>query len=201
MLRLAVPGAAWHSELVDEPRGRWFAVLGREARHTLARHPLAYLPIHLRGMVATFVDNGTNAVLDFVGWLPASSRAAGARRETGFGRRLTQAIHDRPQVVITWLGLTIVLLARLALAVWGLVACRRLAKPGWGAALVLAGYLWFLSGGPVGRHRFRLPLEPLVCVAAAVALERRSDLSGRAATCSDHSGTSAKECTQAQHAH
>ncbi len=150
----------------DWSQGRVLASMGRAARATIAEHPGVWLRLLVTGMGATLCDNGTQAVLDFVGRAPVAQADERAIARSQPWRRLARACRTKPTMVATWLALEGVVVLWLASAAIGLmvVPWRR---PTAVCVLLTVGYLLVLSGGPVGRHRFRLPIEPAICTLAA----------------------------------
>ena len=160
--------AAWlrvHPDQRDWSAARRYAFLRAEAWRVLRAHPLIAMRLHVEGVAHTLFDSGRNAWVDYFRLLPASEMApAGGLRPAS--ERLMAALRNKPLVVAihAWLALTLALY--LGLAVLGLARGVRQRNALLLPLLALLAYFLLLSGGPAGYHRFRLPIEPLLCLLA-----------------------------------
>ncbi len=123
----------------------------QHALDTLRQAPWLYARIHLKGMLAVVSDPGTHAWLDYVRYEPPP-RPAG---EHGL-RRLVRALKTKPWAACLHALLWGWILALLAFGALGLYRMPRSAA--WWLFVLVFLYLWCLSGGPLGYHRFRIPL-------------------------------------------
>lgn len=129
-------------------RLRW---MRRQALHTLRQAPWLYARIHLKGMLAVVSDPGTRAWLDYVRYEPPP-RPPG---QHGLAR-LAWSLNAKPWAAALHALLWGWILALLALGGLGLYRMPRSAA--WWLFVLVFLYLWCLSGGPLGYHRFRIPL-------------------------------------------
>jgi len=138
-----------HPEELMRPLRDRLADLRAQAKQTIARRPLRYLAIHLEGCANTLLNPGARSLMGlFV-------RAPGP---------------DTPGWLLLAGVLAAVLLSTYALAAWGLLATLRGAPFTALFLLAVVGYFALLSGGPIGTSRYRQPLMPLFCMAAAAGL-------------------------------
>lgn len=160
--------AAWlrrHPEARDWSEARRYALLRAEARRVLRAHPLIAMRLHLSGVVHTLCDSGRNAWVHFFRLLPDEEPAdAGGLRSPS--ERLMAALRNKPFVLAIHAALALTLAIYLGLALAGLARGVRQCNP-WTLLLVAElAYFLILSGGPAGYHRFRLPIEPILCLLA-----------------------------------
>ncbi len=158
-----------------------YAYLGREGRRIIAEHPALMLRIQLQGAAALLIDPGVSAYLGFFRLDKAYTESGGAaataaEQRAGTPRsmltRVTRALKEKPLAVALYGALSLVWLIYAALAVRGL-----LTKGVWQSRcgllpLSAAAALVLLSGGPVGYHRFRLPVTPELCLLAGCGAVR-----------------------------
>lgn len=160
--------AAWlrrHPEARDWPDARRYALLRTEARRVLRAHPLIAMRLHLSGVIHALLDSGRNAWVHFFRLLPEEEPAdAGGLRSAS--ERLIAALRNKPLVLAIHAALALTVAISLGLALVGIV--REVIRRDSLAVLILAVLTYFLvlSGGPAGYHRFRLPIEPLLCLLA-----------------------------------
>lgn len=164
------------AQLPTEPRQHAQAArllwMRREALHTLRQAPWLYARIHLMGMLAVVSDPGTRAWLDYVRYQPPA-RPAG---QHGLGW-LAWTLTTKPWAASLHALLWGWILALLVLGALGLYRMPRSAS--WWLFVLVFLYLWCLSGGPLGYHRFRIPLLVVWCVWVGHGLAvvaRRRDL-------------------------
>jgi hypothetical protein len=112
------------------------------------------------------LDNGTNAFLGLLGtWIP-QDEDTDSKARLSVASRVWRALEIRPQFVLLYAILEIVVLSYLGLALVGLSG--RAAPERWplGIVLVAIVYLVLVCGGPFGSHRMRVPVMPLAAVLA-----------------------------------
>lgn len=163
---------AEHPEQANWTPGQRLRWLRREGARTLRAAPLTYARIHVWEILDTLLDNGTMAYLDMFRRVPVASSPE--TRAAGAGARLMAALRDKPAFVATYGALSTVALLYLAAALAGLVLTLRRRGPWLPRALMFTvlAYLLLVSVGPVGGHRYRLPMLPLLCVLAGTAAAR-----------------------------
>ncbi len=153
----------------------------RRAREILVAHPWLYAKIHLAGSLAFWLPGG-NDVLEIAGFAAGQKGTLAVLHSEGLVAAVRHYVGDE-----TWMILPLGAMALLTLAVYvGLAACvvvfvlRRVTRRSGGdapplsaapAAFVALGVLLVLASwllpGPAAHPRFRVPVAPLLCVAAA----------------------------------
>ncbi len=158
-----------HPEQANWTRGEQLRWMRREGSQTIRAAPWTYAKIHAWEMLDTLVDNGTMAYLDMFGLVPAATPAVD--RPVGMMQRVAAAWQTKPVMVSTYVALTASMLAYLLPAVVGLGALLTRGKqhPWLPRILLLTvlAYLLLVSVGPIGGHRYRVPMMPMFCVLAA----------------------------------
>ncbi|MFP4052823.1 MAG: glycosyltransferase family 39 protein [Phycisphaerae bacterium] len=155
--------------LAEDPTlGEWIAAQQATAAEVIAQYPGTYAAIHLRGALAFWLPGGTD-VLEVAGATRGQRGTLAVLREGG----LTAAVKhyfDGNAVAAVAAGGTALLHGLIVLGAV-VAACAGLRHPGripagvWlMAAMLLTA---FLLGGPVTTPRFRVPLQPVLCLAAA----------------------------------
>jgi hypothetical protein len=141
-----------------------------EAVRIIREHPGAMLRVHLAGVFDMLIDPGTNGYLDFFRLRAGPDQAPPRQANASIVVRLRRAFREKPLAATIHVLLCAALLVSYAAAILGVLVSRvwnnRLAL----FALAIAAYLLALSGGPAAYHRFRLPLEPVICLLAGCGL-------------------------------
>lgn len=134
--------------------------MAREGRRIILEQPLAYLGVHLRGIVQLFVDPGFTEYLKLYGRPPLGGLAMAL--DQGIGTALARLWRDHGWLLLASLSFWAILLAQLSGAAIGAVRVRSAAA----AAVLFATVAYFalLSGDPAAYSRFRHPIMPVVCV-------------------------------------
>jgi hypothetical protein len=141
-----LPGVPHHA--LQAARFFW---MRREALGILRREPWLYARIHAQGMLAVLSDPGTQAWLNYVRYEPPPRPAGLAGM-----RRFAWALKAKFWATLVHAMLWAWVLALLGLGIAGL--CRMPRGRGWWLLALVFLYLLCLSGGPLGYHRFRIPL-------------------------------------------
>lgn len=172
---------ACHPDQRSWTQAERYAYIGREGRRIIAEHPALMLRIQLQGAAALLLDPGVSAYLGFFRLDKAHTESGAAADKTAEQRasaprsmlmRVMHALREKPLVVALYGALSLVWLIYAALAVRGLLAKSVWQSPcGW-LVLSAAAALILLSGGPVGYHRFRLPVMPEICLLAGCGAVR-----------------------------
>ncbi len=140
-----------HPEQRDWTPGSRYRYIQREALDSIRESPVAFGVVYVQGVVATISDPGTSA---FTGLFLDDSLSPNWRKAG---------------VILFHGGLLLVWTALALLALVGLVICAsQRSEWTWLVLLVVACYFILLSGGPVGYHRLRLPVMPIVSVYCGV---------------------------------
>lgn len=160
--------AAWlrrHPLQRDWPDAWRYDFLRAEAWRILRAHPLIAARLHWYGIAHTLLDSGRNAWVHFFRLLPEVQAAdAGALRP--ITERVMSAVKNKPLVFSIHVVLALAVAVYHGLAVVGMAAgIRRRDRPTF-LLLAFLAYFLLLSGGTAGYHRFRLPIEPLICLLA-----------------------------------
>ena len=139
--------------------------MAREGRRIILEQPLAYLGVHLRGVVQLFVDPGFTEYLKLYGRPPLGGLATAL--DQGIATALTRLWREHGWLLMASLAFWAILAAQLSGAAIGAVRIRRVAA----AAVLFATVAYFalLSGGPTAYSRFRHPMMPAVCVLMGLA--------------------------------
>jgi hypothetical protein len=119
--------------------------------------------VHWEGIRSTLLDAGTSAWLEY--FRAPAPRAAGAH-DWPLAARWVHAPDARPGVVVLHFALRLLLVFGVILSMIGLAGRGAWRKGAVVLAIVVSVYLVFMSGGPVGYHRFRLPIVPVMCILA-----------------------------------
>ena len=160
-----------HPEQSSWDRGKIYRSMGREGIKIISRDPVTYFLIHARGMVRTVIDPGVTEYLIMFKRYSWSGGLLGQLLDQGLfvtfkGFAGTMPISFFALLTLTGLYLVVSLCS-------GVVALVHKGFP-YGisttAILCILAYYLLVSGGPVGYHRFRLPIMPLVCVFSGYGL-------------------------------
>jgi 4-amino-4-deoxy-L-arabinose transferase-like glycosyltransferase len=160
-----------HPEQSYWDRGKIYHSMGREGLKIITREPVTYLLIHAKGIVRTLIDPGITEYLIMFKRHSWSGGLLGQALDQGLFVTFKDFARTMPIFffgLLTLLGLYLVVSFGSAV-----VALFHKAFP-YGistvAILCILGYYLLVSGGPVGYHRFRLPIMPLVCVFSCYGL-------------------------------
>jgi hypothetical protein len=148
----------------------------REGLRMILRYPLAYLGVHLDGMLRVLFDPGSVDYLKVFGSYPRAGRTLANIADHGLIPVVLGMLRSSPLVFWTQLALFALLAAYYLLALRGLFS--RSCGGAWEkiALVSIMAYFIAISGGPHGYSRFRHPVMPFLCVLAACgfqALARR----------------------------
>jgi len=142
-----------HPEQRGWSPGRRYRYMRHEAIVEILDSPLTFAWVYVRGVASTLTDPGTSA---YTG-LFLKEKLKPAWRKVG-------VVSFHIACSLAWAGYAI-------LAFVGILLCvRQRADWTWIVLLVVAAYFVVLSGGPVGYHRLRHPIMPLVAVYCGVAM-------------------------------
>jgi 4-amino-4-deoxy-L-arabinose transferase-like glycosyltransferase len=139
----------------------------RESLQVAAEHPGTWLALHLRGSANTLLPGATD-VLEVAGLTQPERGTIAVLRQQGLGAAVRHYFGDEgwaiwlaaPMVAawaLIWLG---VLLA----GVLGLLRRANIGRIGWAMLLITAAGL--LLPGVAGHPRFRVAVQPMLCIAA-----------------------------------
>lgn len=160
-----------HPEQTSWDRGKIYRFMGREGMKIISREPVTYFIIHAKGMLRTLIDPGVTEYLILFKHYPWSGGLLGQILDRGLFVTFMGFARTTPIFflgLLTFMGLYLVALFGSAL-----MALFHKGFPyGISTAAILCILLYYLlvSGGPLGYHRFRLPITPLVCVFSGYGL-------------------------------
>jgi len=143
-----------------------------EAERIILAHPATYFWIHARGCAIIILDTGVTEALKSLQQYPESGGLLSRAADEGLFRATLWLIRQYPVAVLGLLLLGMQLLLYYVLAVNGL---RRM--PLEASLLFTSLFLYFVlvSGTPAAVARYRVPVMPLVCIAAASGTRRQRE--------------------------
>jgi 4-amino-4-deoxy-L-arabinose transferase-like glycosyltransferase len=159
------------------------ATAGQVARYRAARawevvasHPWTYAGIHARGTVG-FALPGATDLLENLGLAEGQRGTLMVLREQGVWPAARHYFRGNRLAMALALPMVLLFLAKaLGVTVWLAARCRRRMPATLWLLLVIVATTTLL-GGPASTPRFRVPVEPILCIAAAagwgVLLHRR----------------------------
>jgi 4-amino-4-deoxy-L-arabinose transferase-like glycosyltransferase len=138
-----------------------------EAKRIISSHFLTYSVIHARGCVSVTFNPGVSEVLRDLGMYPDSSNPLVAKLDQGLVRATLWLLQQYPVTAVLIPLMTIQLLLYYALALAGV---RHM--PFEIGLFFCALFLYFVvvSATPAATSRYRVPIMPLVCISAGVAI-------------------------------
>jgi 4-amino-4-deoxy-L-arabinose transferase-like glycosyltransferase len=172
-----------HPEQTSWGRGKIYHFMGREGLQIITRKPVTYLLIHAQGMVRTLIDPGITEYLIMFKRYSWTGGLLGQVLDQGLLATFKGFARTMP--IFFFLSLTLMGLYLAASFGSGVVALFHRGFPygiSTAALLCILAYYLLVSGGPVGYHRFRLPIMPLVCVFSGYGLSLLWRRGGRQAS-------------------
>jgi hypothetical protein len=160
-----------HPDQHDWDRKKIYEYMGKEGVRIITGHPLKYMIIYVKGMVRTLIDPGSTEYLIFFKLYPRSGALLSEILDKGFIRVIQNVINTKSFVFMGTIAIfgvfLLVLLICAAISLWDKKFSRSFL-----AVLILCiiGYSFLLSGGPVGYHRFRLPVMPMITIFSGYGL-------------------------------
>ena len=157
--------------LTDAPAYRTPGGLARyrrdRAMRIIGEHPWTYAGIHLKGCLAFWLPGATD-VLEIAGYTSGERGTLDVLHREGLAAAVRYYFGDNTAAM--WLAgaMGLVLLARYAGAVLCGLWKLRLRMPAAGWLMLLLTAAAFLLPGPAAHPRFRVPVAPILSVAAAV---------------------------------
>ena len=149
--------------------------LREEAVRTILGSPLTYAKLHAKAMLRALFDPGAIDLLRALGFYPRSGGMLGVVMDRGIGGALAELAAERPFAFGLTILLSVEVVALLGFAAFGL-ASRGFVTTGTVALLGVAAYLWVLGGVAFAGPRFRLPLLPVLSIAAGYGILRAREL-------------------------
>jgi 4-amino-4-deoxy-L-arabinose transferase-like glycosyltransferase len=168
-------GAEQYLQLHPEQRGwsegqkaRFWAA---EARRTILSHPLVFFRVYAKNCAAIVASPAVTEVLREVGLFPTDRTELPAQMDRGFLAAASWLLRRYPVAAVL---LPLMLLQLLLYYIFALAGLRRLPLQ---ARILFAGtYVYFVlvSGFLTAGARFRMPVMPLICISAAIAISNRN---------------------------
>ena len=160
-----------HPEQSSWDRGKIYHSMGKEGLQIILGKPVTYLFIHAEGIVRTLIDPGITEYFIMLKRYPWSGGLLGQVLDQG----LLATLNGFTRTMPTFFFCLFILLELYLAVSFGsaVVALSHKSFPhGISATAILCvlAYYLLVSGGPVGYHRFRLPIMPLVCVFSGYGL-------------------------------
>jgi hypothetical protein len=124
------------------------------------------LRVQLAGVFGMLADVGSNAYLGFFRLDDDRDRPRRLRADESSLARLRRAFREKPLPLAFHGLLCATLLSYWAGCVAGAICGRVWRNPAARLLIVISCYFLVLSGGPVGSHRFRLPIVPVISLLA-----------------------------------
>ena len=137
----------------------------------ISREPVTYFIIHVKGMLRTLIDPGVTEYLILFKHYQWSGGLLGQILDQGLFVTFKGFTRSMPIFFVSLLTLTglflVVLYCSTALAMF-----QKGLPHGVSTVVIVCilAYYLLISGGPVGYHRFRLPIMPLICVFSGYGL-------------------------------
>jgi 4-amino-4-deoxy-L-arabinose transferase-like glycosyltransferase len=169
-------GSIHYFEVYPERRnwsqGQITKVWHDESRRIIFSHLPAYLVIHAKGCLLVMFDSAGTLIAGPLGIYPVQGGNLMARLlDQGMVRGTIWLFRQYPATASLYFLLELLLLAYYVMAIKGL---RRLPREIAFLLVYLSAYLVLVSGIPGALARYRAPIMPTVCVAAAVAIASRT---------------------------
>ena len=145
-------------------RGGIYRLMGREGMKIILREPATYFLIHVKGMLRTLIDPGMSEYLIMFKQYSWPGGLFGQILDQGLFVTITSFARTTPVFFSMMILMGLYLVASLSAAVtalfhkdfpYGVAAI---------SILCIVAYYFVVSGGPVGYHRFRIPIVPLISV-------------------------------------
>ena len=140
----------------------------RRAVAIIAEHPFTYAGLHVKHSLATLLPGATD-VLEVAGITSGQQGTLDVLHREGLWAAVRSYFGDRPAAAILAVPMALILLVR-ALGVIGAAGRLREGVSWVGWMLVAIVLVSLLAGGPASTPRFRLPVEPLLSIGAAMGL-------------------------------
>jgi 4-amino-4-deoxy-L-arabinose transferase-like glycosyltransferase len=138
-----------------------------EAKSIILPHLLAYAVIHAKGCIRVIFNPGVTEVLRSAGIYPDSNNPLVSKLDQGFIRATLWLFQQYPATAILIPLMVMQLLFYYSLALSGL---RRIPLEVGFLFCMLLLYFVLVSGFPSAMARYRVPVMPLVCICAGVAV-------------------------------
>ena len=157
--RLWAPGEIWKFR-------------GKEALETISRHPGYFVWLQIKGWANVIFNPTTPEVIMNFRLYPRTSGLLHEKLGKGPLNAGLWFISRFPALTIIVVVMELQLLIYYSLTMLGLRAL-----PGSFRLLFLSAALYFIlvSGGPIAASRYRLPIMPLVCISAGIAMAKLQD--------------------------
>ena len=160
-----------YPEQTSWDRGKIYRFMGEEGMKIILREPVTYVLIHVKGMVRTLIDPGVTEYLIIFKHYAWRGGLLGQILDQGLFVTFTGFARTMPGFFFGFLTLlALYLVVSFGSAVVALFHKGFPYGVSTVAILFIMAYYLLVSGGPVGYHRFRLPIMPLICVFSGYGL-------------------------------
>jgi 4-amino-4-deoxy-L-arabinose transferase-like glycosyltransferase len=156
-----------HPEQRNWSQGQIFQFQSAEARRIISRHLLTYSLIHIRGCAVVMLDPAITEIMKLLRRYPENGGLLSRTQDQGFFRAVLWLIRQYPE---TALALPLLGTQLLLYYFLGLVGLRRLPIEVSALLIWLFTYFVLVSGSSAAVARFRMPVMPLVCISAGIAI-------------------------------
>jgi 4-amino-4-deoxy-L-arabinose transferase-like glycosyltransferase len=156
-----------HPEQRAWTTGEMYAYQGRQGIETILRHPLMYTFIHLRGCLIVLADPGATVFLRTIHKYPETGGLLSRVQDQGMIQGILWLAKNYTLVAVVMFIFGLQLFVYYGLFVAGLFRIEA-----WAAVVltVFCVYVVLVSGGPAAVGRFRVPVMPVVCISAGIAI-------------------------------
>jgi len=160
-----------HPEQSSWDRGKIYRSMGREGMKIILRDPATYCLIHVKGMVRTIIDPGVSEYLIMFNHYSWSGGLLGQILDHGLFATIKELARTTPVFLLSMMAvLGLFLVVSLSSAAMALLYKDFPYGVSATAILCILVYYLVVSGGPVGYHRFRLPIIPMISVFSGYGL-------------------------------
>ena len=161
-----------HPEQRNWSQQRVFDFRRKDALQIISRHPWYFLYFQIKGWLSVTFNPSAAQALKLIGLYPQHSALLDTESDKGFLHAFLWLVSRSPATAVIVVLLELQLLIYYFLTLWGF---RSL--PGNVGLLFfsLALYFIFVSGSPPTESRYRMPVMPLVCISAGIAMSKLQD--------------------------
>ena len=156
-----------HPEQRSWTRGQKLTFQRNAAKTIISRHPLTNLRIHFTGCLIVAFEPGATELLKMLRLYPESVGMLSRVVDIGIVKAIAWLTWHYPAVSIP---LSLMAVQLIAYYVLGLIGLRLVSFEVRVVFLSLVLYFILVSGGPGAGARYRMPIMPIVCVCAGVAI-------------------------------
>ena len=160
-----------HPEQGAWTQGQIVRYLDVEGRRKIVEHPLLYTQIHLNGCAIVLFEPGVTEILKALRLYPEEGGLLTRTFDQGFMRAMLWLFQHYPIAAVAFPLMAFQLLVYYAFAAAGFTKLPTEIRCLF-AAIIL--YFVLISGFPGSVARYRVPIMPLLCISAGIAIVSRS---------------------------